>query len=105
MFHNPTPKQVSVTYHGTALIKPSTWKDLKSDLAILTGHEKHDRCFKQENHHFKYVLDNYRDGCQIDTTGHSLERQLVKHVNSSHKGVYIATSHSDEDQGCWNLLT
>ena len=42
VFHNPTPKQVSVTYHGTALIKPSRWKDLKSDLAILTGHEKHD---------------------------------------------------------------
>ena len=104
VFHNPIAKQVSVTYRGTALNKPGRWKDLKSNLAILAGYEKHDRCFKEENHHFKCVLDNYRDGYQIDTTGHSLDGQLAKHVNSSHKDVYIAASHSDEDKGCWNLF-
>ena len=50
------------------------------------GHEKHDRQFKQANHHFKGVLDKYGDGYTIDTTGHSLGGQLAKHVNDSHKG-------------------
>ena len=43
--------EVTVTYCGTTLNKPSRWKDLRSDFAILTGWEKHNRPFKQGNHH------------------------------------------------------
>ena len=86
VFHNPTTRQVSMAYRGMPLNKPSRWKDLKSDLAILMGQEKYDTWFKQVNHHFKGVLDKYGDGYNIDTTGHSLGGQLAKHVNDSHKG-------------------
>ena len=46
VFHNPTTHQVTMAHHGTALNKPSRWKDLKNDWAILTGNEKKDRWFK-----------------------------------------------------------
>ena len=36
VFHNPTTRKVTVAYRGTALNKPSRWKDLQSNLAILT---------------------------------------------------------------------
>ena len=85
VFHNPTTKEVTVAYRGTALNKPSRWKDLRSDWAILTGREKHDRRFRQANHHFKEVSSKYAD-YKIDMTGHSLGGQIAKHVNDSHKG-------------------
>ena len=85
VFHNPTTRKVTVAYRGTALNKPSRWKDLQSDLAILTGTERHDKRFKEANSHFKGVAEKYGD-YNISTTGHSLGGQLAKHVNDSHKG-------------------
>jgi len=85
VFHNPHTKEVTVAYRGTALNKPSRWKDVRSDLAILTGTERHDKRFKEANRHFKGVTDKYGD-YNISTTGHSLGGQIAKHVNDSHKG-------------------
>jgi hypothetical protein len=87
VFHNPRTKEVSVSYRGTALDKPSRWKDIQSDWAILTGKEKNDRRFRQARHHFGQVLAKYEgDVNVITTTGHSLGGQLSKHVNDSFKG-------------------
>ena len=83
--HCLTTHQVSVVYRGMALNKPNRWK--------------------QANHHFKGVSDKNGDGYSIDTTGHSLGGQLVKHVSDSHRGMRIATSRSVKVQVCCNLLT
>ena len=85
VFHNPTTREVTLAYRGTALNRPSRWKDLRSDMAILTGRERHYRRFKQANHHFNEVANKYSD-YKLNTTGHSLGGQLAKHVNDSHKG-------------------
>ena len=85
MFHNPHTKEVTVAYRGTALNKPSRWKDVHKDLAILMGTEGHDKRSQEANRHFKGVTDKYGD-YNISTTGHSLGGQIAKHVNNSHKG-------------------
>lgn len=87
VFTNPTTKNVTVSYRGTALDKPSRWKDLKSDWAIATGQEKKDRRFRQAKHHFNDVLTKYgKNGFKINTTGHSLGGQLSKYINDEYRG-------------------
>jgi hypothetical protein len=82
VFVNPTTNRATVAYRGTV---PS-WKDVKSDLAIMTGFEKHDSRFRQANRHFSQVKDKYKD-FKLDTTGHSLGGQLAKYVNDKNKGA------------------
>jgi hypothetical protein len=87
VFTNPKTKEVNVSYRGTALDKPSRWKDIKSDWAIATGKEKQDRRFRQARDHFGQVLAKYEgDGYTFNTTGHSLGGQLSKHVNDNYRG-------------------
>ena len=87
VFYNPTQKHVTIAYRGTELKdKGSQWKDLKSNVTIMFGKEKHNRRFKEANEHFKKVYAKYGDNFDIHTTGHSLGGQLSKYVNDSHKG-------------------
>ena len=65
VLHNPTTREVMI---GTALNRPTTWKDLRSDMAILMGRESPDRRFKQATHHFNEVANKYRD-YKLNTTG------------------------------------
>ena len=87
VYVNPKTKQVTVAYRGTDLKdKKTRFKDLKSDLAIFLGREKHDPRFQEADAHFQKVYDKYGNDYQLDTTGHSLGGQLSKYVNDRHRG-------------------
>jgi len=76
VFLNPKTKKAVVAYRGTV---PTRMKDIKSDLAILTGREKKDKRFKDSVKVMDRVKKRY-PGYKFGTTGHSLGGQLATHV-------------------------
>ena len=83
IFTNPETRVATIAYRGTV---PTHLKDLKSDLAILTGQEKSDTRFQEALRTFDSVQAKLGRQYAIDTTGHSLGGQLATHVNREREG-------------------
>ncbi len=83
--------QPNIAFRGTHKMR---FKDLKSDLALLTGLEKYDSRFKETQRITQLVKDKY--GKEPDVFGHSLGGALAEksgskgNIITDNKGVGVA---------------
>ena len=85
--------EIVVASRGTHLkTKKDTLNDLRSDLLLSVGLQRFDPRVKREKENLKRVEEKYcKDGCNINTVGHSLGAQVANELGKSSgnvKGVY-----------------